>query len=47
MGERIRRMDAKQVEKILKKYGFEIIGQKGSHQKWRNFVRILDRWRDS
>ena len=36
MGERIRRMNGKQVEKILQKYGFELISQKGSHKKWRN-----------
>jgi len=41
MGDRIRRMDAKQVEKILKQYGFELISQKGSHRKWRNFERNL------
>lgn len=33
MGERIRRLNAKQVEKILMKYGFELISQKGSHKK--------------
>ena len=33
MGERIRRLNAKQVEKILKKYGFELISQKGNHKK--------------
>ena len=41
MGERIRRMDAKQVEKILQKYGFQLISQKGSHRKWRHFERNL------
>lgn len=41
MGERVRRMDAKQVERILKKYGFQLIGQKGNHRKWRNFERNL------
>ena len=41
MGERIRRMNAKQVENILKKYGFELISQKGSHKKWRNSERNL------
>lgn len=39
MGERIRRMNAKQVEKILQKYKFELISQKGSHKKWRNSSR--------
>ena len=41
MGERIRRMDAKQVEKILKQYGFRLVSQKGSHRKWRNVERNL------
>lgn len=41
MGERIRRMDAAKVEKILGKYGFQLIGQKGSHRKWRNPERNL------
>lgn len=41
MGERIRRMDAKQVEKILQKYRFQLVSQKGSHRKWRNFERNL------
>lgn len=33
---RIRRMNADEVERILKDYDFELISQKGSHQKWRN-----------
>ncbi len=41
MSERIRRLNAKQVEKILMKYGFELISQKGSHKKWRNSERNL------
>ena len=41
MGKRIRRMDAKQVEKILKAYGFQLVSQKGSHKKWRNFKQSL------
>ncbi|MEM9512316.1 MAG: type II toxin-antitoxin system HicA family toxin [Cyanobacteria bacterium J06642_2] len=41
MGDRIRRMDAKQVEKILTRYGFELVSQKGSHRKWRNPNRNL------
>ena len=41
MGERIRRMSAKQVEKILQKYGFELVSQKGSHKKWRNLEKNL------
>ena len=41
MGKRIRPMKAKQVEKILKQYGFQLVSQKGSHRKWRNFERNL------
>ncbi len=33
---RMRRLTSKEVEKLLKKYGFELISQKGSHGKWRN-----------
>ncbi|PZV17948.1 MAG: hypothetical protein DCF22_02795 [Leptolyngbya sp.] len=33
---RLRRMNADEVERILKKYEFELISQKGSHRKWRN-----------
>jgi predicted RNA binding protein YcfA (HicA-like mRNA interferase family) len=36
MGERIRRMTARDVERLLKDYGFELISQKGSHRKWRH-----------
>lgn len=33
---RMRRLTAKEVEKILQRYGFNLISQKGSHRKWRN-----------
>ena len=33
---RMRRLTSKEVEKLLKKYGFELISQKGSHRKWPN-----------
>ncbi len=33
---RLRRMNADEVERILKNYEFELISQKGSHRKWRN-----------
>ncbi|HXG92924.1 MAG TPA: type II toxin-antitoxin system HicA family toxin [Blastocatellia bacterium] len=33
MGER---MTAREVESLLKRYGFDLISQKGSHRKWRN-----------
>ncbi|WP_346292069.1 type II toxin-antitoxin system HicA family toxin [Sphaerothrix gracilis] len=36
MSKRIRRMKAREVEKILSQHGFELISQKGSHRKWRN-----------
>ena len=30
------RLTAKQIISVLKDNGFELIGQKGSHQKWHN-----------
>ena len=36
MGERLRRLTAREVERLLKDYGFELISQKGSHRKWRH-----------
>ena len=33
---RLRRMKADDVERILRKHGFELISQKGSHRKWRS-----------
>ena len=36
MGERIRRMTAREVETLLRRHGFELISQKGSHRKWRS-----------
>lgn len=36
MGERIRRLTAREVERLLKNYGFELVSQKGSHRKWRH-----------
>ena len=38
---RTRRMNADEVERILNRYGFELISQKGSHRKWRNLDRQL------
>ncbi len=35
-GEKINRLTAKEIEKLLSKYGFELVSQKGSHRKWRN-----------
>jgi predicted RNA binding protein YcfA (HicA-like mRNA interferase family) len=34
-------MNAAEVEKLLKQYGFELISQKGSHRKWRNLEQGL------
>lgn len=36
MGEKIRSFNAKEVERLLSRYGFVLISQKGSHRKWRN-----------
>jgi predicted RNA binding protein YcfA (HicA-like mRNA interferase family) len=38
---RTRRMNADAVERILERYGFELVSQKGSHRKWRNVDRQL------
>lgn len=38
---RLRQLTAQDAEKILKRYGFELVSQKGSHRKWRNFQRKL------
>lgn len=35
MASRIRRMNARQLESLLRRHGFVLISQKGSHQKWR------------
>ena len=36
MSGRIRRMTAREVESILRRYDFLLVSQKGSHRKWRN-----------
>lgn len=36
MGEKIRVFTARELERLLARYGFELISQKGSHRKWRN-----------
>jgi predicted RNA binding protein YcfA (HicA-like mRNA interferase family) len=41
MGERIRQMNATEVERVLRRYNFEMISQKGSHRKWRNETENL------
>jgi predicted RNA binding protein YcfA (HicA-like mRNA interferase family) len=35
---RIRRMTATEVEQILRRHGFALVAQHGSHRKWRNSV---------
>ena len=41
MAGRIRRMNARQLEALLRQYGFVLISQKGSHRKWRQSERHL------
>lgn len=41
MGERVRRLTAREVESILNRHGFVLIAQKGSHRKWRHSERGL------
>lgn len=41
MGERVRRLTAREVEGLLAKHGFTLISQKGSHRKWRHAMRAL------
>ncbi len=36
MSGRIRRMNSREVESILRRYDFQLISQKGSHRKWRH-----------
>lgn len=36
MGEKILRLTAREIERLLSKYGFVLVSQKGSHRKWRN-----------
>jgi predicted RNA binding protein YcfA (HicA-like mRNA interferase family) len=38
MGDKIRRYTAKEIERLLGKYGFILVSQKGSHRKWRHQV---------
>ena len=33
---RSRRLKAPEIEKILVRYGFELVSQSGSHRKWRH-----------
>ena len=36
MSQRFPVRNAKEVVKVLRKHGFELVGQSGSHQKWRH-----------
>ena len=38
MGDKTRRLTAKEVERTLSRFGFELVSQKGSHRKWRNQI---------
>ncbi len=33
---RIRRLTANEVEQILRRYGYQLVSQRGSHRKWRH-----------
>ena len=36
MAARLRRMTAREVEALLRRHGFELVSQRGSHRKWRH-----------
>ncbi|MBI4219038.1 MAG: type II toxin-antitoxin system HicA family toxin [Chloroflexi bacterium] len=36
MTQRLPRLTAAQVASVLRQHGFELVSQRGSHQKWRN-----------
>ena len=36
MGDKVRPFTSRELEKLLARYGFLLISQKGSHRKWRN-----------
>ena len=36
MGEKIRQFTARELERLLARYGFQLVSQKGSHRKWRH-----------
>ncbi|NOS99371.1 MAG: type II toxin-antitoxin system HicA family toxin [Phycisphaerales bacterium] len=41
MGGRLRRMTARETEELLRRHGFVLVSQKGSHRKWRHESRGL------
>ncbi|HBR55892.1 MAG TPA: hypothetical protein DEA22_00200 [Blastocatellia bacterium] len=36
MGEKIRLFTSRELERLLSKYGYNLVSQKDSHRKWRN-----------
>ena len=36
MAQKLPRLKAEEVIRVLQRHGFELISQRGSHQKWRN-----------
>ena len=38
MGEKIRQFTARELERLLIRFGFILVSQKGSHKKWRNLA---------
>ena len=41
MSQRLRKLDAAGVEMLLRRYGFVLVSQRGSHRKWRNLASGL------
>jgi predicted RNA binding protein YcfA (HicA-like mRNA interferase family) len=41
MPDRVRRMKADELERILVRLGFELVSQRGSHRKWRHPIKRL------
>ena len=37
------KITSKEVEKVLKKYGFVFVGQKGSHQQFKGIIKDVKR----
>ena len=38
MSPRMRRMTAREVEQLLRRHGYQLVSQSGSHRKWRNEI---------
>lgn len=41
MGDRLRRMTAREVESLLRRHAFHLVSQKGSHRKFRSAEKGL------